>query len=86
MKTTRRIEIVTVTEKIVVLRNRQHQTYFWCEKCLRESRLLTPEEAAVILRVGLRHIYRWVESEEVHFIEPEGGKLYLCLHSVTAKS
>ncbi len=86
MKTTRRIEIVTVTEKIVVLRNPPHQTYFWCEKCLRESRLLTPEEAAAILRVGLRHIYRWVESEEVHFIEPGGGKLYVCLHSVTAKT
>ena len=46
--------------------------------------MVTPEQAAVIARVPLRVIFRWVELGAIHFIEGTDGSLTICLSSLPA--
>jgi hypothetical protein len=38
------------------------------------------DEAATIARVSSRTMYRWVESDKVHFAETPEGLLVICLN------
>jgi hypothetical protein len=44
--------------------------------------MITPDEAALILRSSTRLIYSWVESAKIHFTEQPGGLLLICLDSL----
>lgn len=46
--------------------------------------MVTPEQAAVIARVSVRVIFRWVESGAIHFVEGADGSLGICLRSLPA--
>jgi hypothetical protein len=37
-----------------------------------------PEQAAALLSLTPREVYRRVESGALHFMETEGGKLQIC--------
>jgi excisionase family DNA binding protein len=41
--------------------------------------MFTPEEAAAMMKVSQRTIYRWVEAGRIHFRETENGNLLVCL-------
>lgn len=45
--------------------------------------MVTPEDAAVIVPVSCRAIYRAIEAGELHFIEMP--TLFLCLDSLLAR-
>lgn len=47
--------------------------------------MLTPEEAAWLVCVTPRTIYRWVEEGRIHFRESEEGWLLICLASLLAE-
>lgn len=40
------------------------------------------DEAAILAHVSSRSIYRWVETERVHFAETPEGLLLICLNSL----
>ena len=80
----RRIEIISFSERTVVIRRQVAPTAAWCDLCLAESRMITPDEAARVARVTPREIYQWVEARRVHFIEEPEGTLLLCLGSLAA--
>jgi len=44
--------------------------------------MVTPQRAAAIAGVTVRHINRLVEAERVHFAETESGLLLLCINSL----
>jgi excisionase family DNA binding protein len=46
--------------------------------------MITPEEAAAILRLTPRTIYSWVEAAKIHFTEQPEGHLLICLDSLPA--
>jgi len=46
--------------------------------------MATPEEAAVVARVSVRVIFRWLESGAIHFVEGTDGSLAVCLRSLPA--
>jgi tRNA A22 N-methylase len=50
----------------------------FCEKCDREIRCLTLNQAVRITGLGARAIFRLVEAEELHCYETEEGHLLLC--------
>jgi hypothetical protein len=54
-----------------------------CEKCAAEVQMLAPERASVILQTTVREIFRRVETNEIHFLEADGGRLFVCLNSLT---
>ena len=57
----------------------------WCPECTPERAVMfSPEEAARMLRLNPRTIYRWVEAGQAHFRESEDGWLLICLASLPA--
>ena len=85
MKRRRRTEI-TVETNLLVIRRGTHRAPICCPACPSPVPLVTPEEAAVLAGTSTRTIYRWVESEQLHYVEtPEGplGKLLVCPNSLS---
>lgn len=56
-----RTEIVTETDRIILMSGRA-SLMGWCAICSERSRLVTPEQAAIITRTGARAIYRLIET------------------------
>jgi hypothetical protein len=54
----------------------------WCQECSAVTTMVTPQRAAAIAGVTVRHINRLVEAERVHFVETENGLLLLCVNSL----
>ena len=44
--------------------------------------LLAPAEAAALLGVSQRRLFRWLEQGRVHFHETAAGQLYFCAASL----
>jgi len=54
-----------------------------CVECSTgEGIMVTPEQAAVVARVPVRTIYRWVESGLIHYQEAAHNSLIVCLKSL----
>ncbi|MEP7338425.1 MAG: hypothetical protein ABI977_11875 [Acidobacteriota bacterium] len=53
-----------------------------CRLCGETEPMLTSDEAAALTGSSLRTVFRWVESETVHFTETADGRLYVCLNSL----
>jgi excisionase family DNA binding protein len=45
--------------------------------------MITPNEAAAVMNVSSRTIYRWIEGGGLHFTE-ESGTLLVCMASLPA--
>ena len=63
-----RKEIVTETDRIILMIGRAGFTA-WCEVCRVQSRLLTPEQAAIVTHNSARSIYRLIETAYAEQIE-----------------
>ena len=63
-----RKEIVTQTDRIILMTGRTGLNA-WCEVCRKQSRLLTPEQAAIVTHNSARSIYRLIETAYAEQIE-----------------
>jgi hypothetical protein len=81
----RRIELQTVTDRLLVIRGGGGQPgHAWCAGCAASVRMLKADEAAAAAGVGVRAVFRWVEAGVVHFTETPGGSVEICLNSLPA--
>lgn len=78
----RRTKVVVETQQFLLIKRRGSQASAWCRSCAKRVRMITPEEAALILRTSTRTIYSWVEADFIHFSEQPGGSLLICLDSL----
>ena len=78
----RRTRIVVETQEVMVIRRKGLEARQWCPACAREVRMITPEQAALILSSTTRTIYSWVEAAIIHFREQPEGSLLICLDSL----
>jgi hypothetical protein len=76
--TKRRIEITVERQRILLVKRRNPSPPIWCEVCAGQPQMLTPDEAARLLGVSERSIFRRVEARQVHFVETADGRLYVC--------
>ncbi len=76
----RKITITAVRERTVVV-NLGHSVGRVCPKCLAGNQMVTATMAANISKHSLRTICRWVEAEQVHYLEDPDG-LFICLSSM----
>ena len=58
----------------------------WCAGCGGMATLVTPEDAATLVRTGARSIYRLVELDEIHWAEAPGDLLLICLGSLLERT
>ena len=76
----RKTETVTITHEYLRIRGSQEVMTAWCEQCARETKLLSPEDAAILMGVSAREIYRRLEVGHIHFTELPKGSLLICLN------
>jgi len=55
----------------------------WCKECGRAVRMVTADQAAAMVEISPRAIYRAIENREVHFVELP--TLFVCGDSLCAR-
>lgn len=86
MATKRRTKIIVETERIIVVPAPATSRQKWCEICCTQVNMLTPEQAATLLQVTPRAVYRWVEAQLLHFVEEPDGRVLICRDSLYGQS
>ena len=86
MKKKRRAEITVETRWVILIRRPRGSERVWCRECAADIKVITPEEAVVLTRVSSRAIFRWVETDRLHFSETPRGLLLICLNSLFPSS
>jgi hypothetical protein len=82
MTTKRRTEIIVETERIIAVPVSAARVHRWCNACLQQVEVVTPEQAALLVHVTPRTVYRWIEAQLLHFVEEADGCLLICRPSL----
>jgi DNA binding domain, excisionase family len=85
MKIVKRIETTVEAHERWVIRSARGSATLWCVHCSAQRLRTTPDEAAKLMGVSTRTIYRWAESGRIHFTEPLEGGLLICIGSLPPK-
>lgn len=78
---TRRTNITIETERLLLVK-RRHSESSWCASCAAQVTHVTPETAATWLGISRRTMYRWLETQPLHFTEAADGGVAICLNSL----
>ena len=78
----RKAKITVETHRVVLVVDPAAIQTAWCGLCASMTKWVTPDCAAAMIGVSSRTIYRWVESQRLHFIETPAGLLLICLDSL----
>ena len=70
------------TDEITIIRPAPRLIALWCAGCAQLVQMATPEDLTALLGIRTRLIYRLVEQDQVHFVESDGGALFVCCASV----
>ena len=68
---------ITKKETLIVSRTRHPLRPLLCRECGLKT-MLHPEDAAAILQIGLRDVFRRIEAAAMHFEEFPDGSIYVC--------
>lgn len=79
---TKRTAILIEEERSLKITLRSSRSLAWCKECGTQVMIITPEQAAEIVRVTPRAIYDLIEREAVHLPESDDGWLAICLKSL----
>ena len=79
MKRSRRVEISFEVDRPIVPAGNHED---WCETCQTHARMLTVDEAALLLEIKSRAVFHLVEEGTVHSSETSQGLLRICLNSL----
>jgi uncharacterized protein with PIN domain len=78
MATKKLTEIIIETERTLIVGTSRSPARMRCPVCAIEVEMLSPEQAAAIVKVTPRTIYRWVEAHLLHYTEDPEGLLLIC--------
>ena len=74
-------EIELEMSETVVYSRRSERFENYCPACKSMVEMATPQIAAILTHTTERHIYRLVETREVHFVETD--RVLVCLRSLS---
>jgi len=77
-------KITIETREVWIIRRPDHVVRGWCGRCAAWVEMVTGEEAAHLIGVGVRAIFRWIEQARLHFTETPAGSVMICLPSLLA--
>lgn len=80
MEIIKRTNIFVKTERRLVIQNQPVDETVECRQC--PGQMIAPGAAASFFGVSRRAIYRFIEREEIHFIETETNEIYVCPISI----
>jgi len=81
----RRTEITIESNRRLVVSEFRSSFTAWCDECMAEVRMITPNEGAAKAGISSRGIYRWIELGQLHFSE-KFGLLLVCENSLIEHS
>jgi len=81
---TRTVELTVETSETVTLNRHRKMTVALCTTC--GSRMLAPEDAANLVHLSRRQIYRAIETGDAHFVEQPDVGLFVCIGSLKGVS
>jgi hypothetical protein len=58
----------------------------WCAACGAGFRMVTAYEATATADISYRTLYRWAETEEIHYGVSNEGTLFVCLDSLLERT
>ena len=67
------------TQELVIVRWSHGGTIrAWCQGCVQEVEMISPEDAARVSGATALAVYRRAEAGEIHFLQTEEGPLLIC--------
>ena len=78
----KRTEIIVKTHRLLVVNRQNSKFVARCEKCGEMVEMVMPDEAAAIVEISSRDIYRAIEANGIDFIETP--QVYVCCNSLDA--
>src|SRR5437899_4070040 len=76
------VAVTIDTHQVLVQRGPKRSLLVRCTICARQTPMLTPDEVATLARVSTQMIYRWMESNNLHFKVTPDGLMLVCLGSL----
>ena len=80
----RRTEITIEASRLTIIGRGGGAARPWCPLCDAQVEMVSPDQAASLLRVSTRVIHRMVDEEKLHFIEMPDGSLLICVKSLSS--
>ncbi len=77
-----RREIISKTRQLTFLKNSENIAEFSCGLCVEESAMLSPSFITDTFGISERIIFQLVELGQIHFIETENKKSFVCFTSL----
>ena len=81
-----RTECSVEIDDVFVIQRLGRSIESWCLGCGQMATHVTPEDAAILMGIGPRAIYRLVESGEIHCGEAHKDLVLVCLGSLLEKT
>jgi hypothetical protein len=81
----RRTEITIEASRLTLISRGGGATSAWCPLCDAQVEMVSPDQAASLLRVSTRIIHRMVDEEKVHLVETPGGVPLICIDSLVVE-
>jgi hypothetical protein len=75
-------KVLVETEQIIRLRRRPKKVRAWCKVCAKQVSMVSSEEAAALMGISQRTIFRQVEAGDLHFTETLEGLIFICPNSL----
>ncbi|MFY9558376.1 MAG: hypothetical protein WAV20_05600 [Blastocatellia bacterium] len=83
MAKARRTEKTIEIHEFYVIRTASGSLPALCFECSTgDAIMVSPEQAALIAAVQVRTIYRWIETELIHYKEGFDGSIIVCVKSL----
>jgi hypothetical protein len=70
--------ITSETHQLTIIHQQTKWVQAWCDGCQALSDMTPPDQAAALLGITIREVYRRVENGTLHFMETEAGTLLIC--------
>lgn len=86
MKKRIRTECSVEIDDVFVIQRLGRSVEGWCADCGGTATLVTPEDAATLVRTGARSIYRLIELDEIHWADASGHLLLVCVRSLIERT
>ena len=80
------MEVTLEPSRAYVPQMRRDGSPQWCPSCGKGFRMVSAYVATAVADISFRTLYRWAETEEIHFSANAEGALLVCLDSLLERA
>jgi hypothetical protein len=80
MRITRKTNVLVKTVRKYIVQQQSSEELIGCGHC--DEQMMSAQATADFFQISSREIYRFIESEKIHFVETNANEIYVCPVSV----